>query len=255
MVFSLKNVDFTIEDNKILSQVSTTFEKGKFNAIIGPNGSGKSTLIKLFAGINKKNNGEILYLSKEIERVNRKDFAKEVAFFFQFQYVPDEISVEQMVSFGRSAHKKLYEKLSKDDLEIIENAIRKCELEDLRYRDLLSLSGGERQRVYLALVLAQQPKTIILDEPTNHLDIKYQYQMLYLISDIMKEMDISVICILHDFNQVLKYSDRCIVMHEGMIYAAGKTSDVINVKTIKEVFDVDSIIHKDSNGMHIDFII
>ncbi|WOO87869.1 ABC transporter ATP-binding protein [Mollicutes bacterium LVI A0039] len=254
-MFSVKDVCLKMDGKQILSDINVDFHKHKFNAIIGPNGCGKSSLIKLFAKINKQSSGKILYLNQELEKVKRKDFAKNVSFFFQFNDNTADITVLQMVSYGRSAHKKLYQSLDANDLAIIEDAIIKCDLVEFKNRELTSLSGGERQRVYLAMTLAQEPEIIVLDEPTNHLDIKYQFQLLSLIRNIMDQKNLTIICILHDFNQVLKYADYTVVLKDGKVYDSGITSEVITVKSVKEVFDIDSIIHSDGNGFHIDFIV
>ncbi len=255
MVFSTKNVDLKYDQKQILKNVTTNFEQYKFNAIIGPNGCGKSSLIKLFAKINKPNDGQILFFDEQLALVKRKDFAKKVAFFFQFNDAVSDITVEQMVAFGRSAHKKVYQSLNDADLEIIDFCISKCDLNNLRTRIVSSLSGGERQRVYLAMTLAQEPSIIVLDEPTNHLDIKYQFQLLTLVRDIMNERKLTIICILHDFNQVLKYADNTLILSNGQVYASGKTIDVITEQSVKEVFGINSVIHRDENGAHIDFLI
>lgn len=255
MVFNVENVNLEIEGNKILSSVNAKFEEHKFNAIIGPNGCGKSSLIKLFAKINKQNSGKILFFGEEIEKVKRKDFARRVSFFFQFNDATTDITVKQMVAYGRSAHKKLYQSLDDNDFAIIEDAIEKCDLTNFVDRQMGSLSGGERQRVYLALTLAQEPEIIVLDEPTNHLDIKYQFQLLSLVRGIMDEKNLTIICILHDFNQVLKYADNTLILKAGEVYASGITHQVITAKSVKEVFGIDSIIHSDGNGYHIDFIV
>lgn len=255
MVFNIENVNLEIDHKKILSDINASFEQYKFNAIIGPNGCGKSSLIKLFAKINKQTSGRILFFGEEIEKVKRKEFAKQVSFFFQFNDNNNDITVKQMVSYGRSAHKKLYQSLDNYDFEVVADAIAKCDLCEFQDRTMNSLSGGERQRVYLAMTLAQEPEIIVLDEPTNHLDIKYQFQLLSLVRSIMDEKNLTIICILHDFNQVLKYADNTLILKDGKVYASGVTPEVITVKSVKEVFDIDSIIHSDGNGYHIDFIV
>ncbi len=255
MLFRIEDVNLTIDDKQILNDVNANFKLGQFNAIIGPNGSGKSTLIKLLAKLVKPTSGTIKFQSREIAKIKRADFAKEVSFFFQFHDQPNEITVEQMVAYGRSAHKRLYQNLNSDDHQIINNAITKCDLLSMKNRYLSTLSGGELQRVYLAMSLAQEPNVIVLDEPTNHLDIKYQYQLLNLVKQVLDERNISVICILHDFNQVLKYADNTIILKDGSVYDSGETLTVITEQSVLDVFDVQSIIHRDDNGAHIDFII
>lgn len=255
MVFNVENISLEIGEKQILSDINASFEQNKFNAIIGPNGCGKSSLIKLFAKISKPTNGRILFLGEELTKVKRKEFAKKVAFFFQFNDNATDITVKQMVAYGRSAHKKLYQNLDNNDFAIVADAIEKCDLVDYQEREMYSLSGGERQRVYLAMTLAQEPEIIVLDEPTNHLDIKYQYQLLSLIHNIMKQKQLTIICILHDINQVLKYADNTLMLKAGKVYASGQTTKVITVESVKEVFGIDSIIHYDGNGYHIDYIV
>ncbi len=255
MVFSVKDVSLEIDDKKILSNITADFEEHKFNAIIGPNGCGKSSLIKLFAKINKQSEGKILFLGQELEKVKRKDFAKQVSFFFQFNDSTSDITVKQMISYGRSAHKKLYQSLDNEDFAIVEDAIQKCDLVGFENREMTSLSGGEKQRVYLAMTLAQEPEIIVLDEPTNHLDIKYQFQLLSLVRNIMDQKDLTIICILHDFNQVLKYADNTLILKDGHVHASGITHEVITVDNVRDVFGIESIIHSDGNGYHIDFIV
>ncbi len=255
MVFKMSDVNLSVGEKRILSNINISFEKNQFNAIIGPNGSGKSSLIKLFARLSKPTSGKILFLNEDLNSIKRREFAKQVAFFFQFNADIDEMTVSQLVSFGRRAYKKLYENLSENDFNVINDAIEKCDL--IGYEEMLisNLSGGEKQRVYLAMTLAQEPDIIVLDEPTNHLDIKYQYQLLSLLYNIMHEQNLTIICILHDFNQVLKYAKNTVLMKDGEIYASGKTEEVITVNNVENVFEVKSIIHKDKNGYHIDFIV
>ncbi len=255
MVFNVENVSLEIEGKKILSDINANFEQYKFNAIIGPNGCGKSSLIKLFAKINKQSKGKILFFGQELDKVKRKEFAKQVSFFFQFNDSTSDITVKQMVAYGRSAHKKLYQSLDNNDFAIVDDAIEKCDLIGFENREMNSLSGGEKQRVYLAMTLAQEPEIIVLDEPTNHLDIKYQFQLLSLVRNIMDQKDLTIICILHDFNQVLKYADNTLILKEGKVYASGITHEVITVESVRDVFGIESIIHSDGNGYHIDFIV
>ncbi len=255
MVFNVENVSLEIEGKKILSHINANFEQYKFNAIIGPNGCGKSSLIKLFAKINKQSEGKILFFGQELDKVKRKEFAKQVSFFFQFNDSTSDITVKQMVAYGRSAHKKLYQSLDNNDFAIVDDAIEKCDLIGFENRGMNSLSGGEKQRVYLAMTLAQEPEIIVLDEPTNHLDIKYQFQLLSLVRNIMDQKDLTIICILHDFNQVLKYADNTLILKDGKVYASGITHEVITVESVRDVFGIESIIHSDGNGYHIDFIV
>ncbi len=120
---------------------------------------------------------------------------------------------------------------------------------DFKKREFTSLSGGEQQRVVLARALAQEPKCLILDEPTNHLDIKHQLHLL----KIIKDLNISVLAAVHDLNIAINYSDYIYIMKDGKVVSHGKPFEVVTKELIKEVFEVDSEIHKYDDDVHIVF--
>ncbi|WP_330383775.1 ABC transporter ATP-binding protein [Romboutsia hominis] len=145
---------------------------------------------------------------------------------------------------GRSPHKKIMERDSKEDFEIVDDALEKVGMIDFKERSFNTLSGGEQQRIILARALAQQTDCLVLDEPTNHLDIKHQLQLM----SIVKGLNIEVIAAIHDLNIALMYCDKIYVLKDGKIIAYGTPSEVMTKELIKEVYEVDAIINKDENG-------
>src|SRR5699024_4321817 len=116
----------------------------------------------------------------------------------QKNVVPDDMTVEELVSYGRYPHKKWYEKLNQNDTDIIEWALQKTYVYHYRKRNVSSLSGGETQRVWIAMALAQRPKVLLLDEPTTYLDIAHQHEVLELIRELNQEINMTVVMVLHD---------------------------------------------------------
>lgn len=254
-MINIKNLTVKFGETKILNEISLNIKTNKFTTLLGPNGSGKSTIIKAIAGHIRNYGGDVLIFNQFQAKISRRKLAQRIAFMFQFNKAPDEVTVYEFVSLGRIPFKTFFAKLDTDDHQIINNAIITTKLSNLKNRKITTLSGGEMQRVFLAMCIAQQPKVLILDEPTNHLDIKYQFEVLSIIRNINIEQKITVLCVLHDINLALKYSDELIFIKDGCVNAVFENPNQITEQVIAEVFDVKSIIHRDNNGCHIDFLI
>ena len=106
----------------------------------------------------------------------------------------------------------------------------------------MSLSGGQRQRAFIAMALAQKTDVLVLDEPTTYLDIYHQIEILELIKKLNEDHGITIIMVLHDINQAIKYSDNIVIMKDGKIIEEGKPQKVINENTIKSVYNVEGVI-------------
>lgn len=253
-MLKLNNVSMSIDKNVILQNISFDVKKGEFISIVGANGSGKSTLVKTITKNYKNYYGVIEINSKDLNDLNNKSLAKFLSTFSQHHESVEELTVYDIACFGRVPHKKTFATLSMHDYEIIDNVLDDLELTFLKNRVISTLSGGELQRTYLAACLIQQPSFLILDEPTNHLDIKHQYNILSLVKKYCIENDVTVLCILHDLNQAMKYGDKIIIMDDGKVHSYGKPMEIISEELIEEVFEVKSKIHRDKNEMHVDFL-
>ncbi|KAB3533460.1 ABC transporter ATP-binding protein [Alkaliphilus pronyensis] len=237
-MIEVKNLSVSFNSKAVLNNLSIEIKKGSFTAIIGPNGCGKSTLVKAVAGLISTDSGVIIVDGKLRNKYKRKEFARKVAFLMQFGTSCDGVTARDLVEYGRNPYRRLFKRQTKEDEEIIEWAIEKTHLREFENRMLNKLSGGERQRAFLAMAIAQQTEVLILDEPTNHLDIKYQYETLNLVKKLNQESNITVICILHDINQALRYSDNIIVMKEGRIVTNGATETCVTKELMQDVYEI-----------------
>ncbi len=255
MEFKFEGVKIKYEDKLVLDDISFDIKKGEFISILGRNGSGKSTIIKALSQQIKVNKGKVLYLNKEIKSYNKKNLAQKLSFLLQFNYLSEDITIKDYVLYGRIPFKSIFKPITNKDELIVNKALKDTKLEEYAFRKLSSLSGGEKQRVYLAMCLAQEPDVIILDEPTNHLDLKFQFELLSLIKDINIKKRVTIICVLHDLNQAIKFSDRFILLKDNKIFKKGDVNEVITKENIKEVFDIDVLIHKNKKNLFIEYII
>lgn len=240
MNLDVRDLSVEINNKKILKGVDLNCKNKDFTGIIGPNGSGKSTLLRTVYKVISPKSGSINLGDIDILKDSYKNIFKYLSVVSQFNNLDFDFSVSEIVLMGRMPHKKLMEKDSIEDLEIVEDSLKKVGLLDYKDRSFLTLSGGEKQRVILARAISQEPEFMILDEPTNHLDIKNQLEMF----KTMKDLNISVLAALHDISMAAKYCDYLYILKDGKIYAHGTPEEVINKKTIDDVYCVDCEIYK-----------
>lgn len=235
----VRELHFAYGKNKVLKGVSLKIEEGRITTIMGANGCGKSTLFFLMTKNLYPKKGNIYIKGKNIQNLNLKEFAKKVAIVQQYNTASDDITVESLVAFGRTPHKRMMQGDSAEDERMIEWALEVTNLTEYRDREVSRLSGGQRQRVWIAMALCQGTKILFLDEPTTYLDIRYQIDILKLVKKLNKEYGITIIMVLHDINQAIAYSDHVIGMKDGVIEVEGNPKDVITKESIKTLYGVD----------------
>jgi len=207
MTLEAKQVSFSIYDQRILHEVSVKIKEKQFVGLIGPNGSGKSTLLKNMYRLLKPESGTVLLNEQDILKQSSKAIAKNLAVVSQETPVLFDFTVHDLVSMGRTPHKKLLE---------------------------LDQEQGEKKRVMVARALAQQAQVLILDEPTNHLDIQHQLQLM----DLIQTLHLTVVAALHDLNIAAMYCDQIYVLQRGRIVCHGTPEEVLTPSLLREVFGV-----------------
>ena len=239
------NIVVQYEDKEVLKDVSIEVNKGEIVTIIGPNGSGKSTLVKAICRSIKIDKGEIILEGQNIHSIPSKTIAKKLAVLPQVKSVSNDMLVEALVSYGRFPHLRFGKSLSKEDKDIVEWAMEKTGTIGLRDRNVITLSGGERQRAWIAMALAQKTDILVLDEPTTYLDISYQMEVLELVKELNETLGISIVMVLHDLNQAMRYSDKIYVLKDGEVFDHGNPCEILNKETLKDVFNIKADIYED----------
>lgn len=234
-------------DNKTnhLDSVTTSIPKGKITTIIGPNGCGKSTLLSVLSRNHFPKSGGASLENRDVVLYKAKEFAQKLAIVYQQNDIPQDLTVEKLVGFGRLPHKGFMQRSRQSDEEAVDWALEVTNLTAKRKNDLTALSGGERQRVWIAMALAQRSEILCLDEPTTYLDIYYQIELLELVSTLNEQHGLTIVMVLHDINQAIRYSDKIILMKSGKIIAEGPPRDVITKHNIKEVYGVNAVFKED----------
>ncbi|MPQ44276.1 ABC transporter ATP-binding protein, partial [Clostridium tarantellae] len=228
-----ENIEFSYDNKEFIKNLNIHIPKGKITTILGPNGSGKSTLLSMLCTFNKPKSGQIYIENTLINNLKCKEIAKKISTVYQHNSTPEDITVENLIGYGRIPHKSYFQKNNKDDENIINWAMEATGLKELKNKYVMNLSGGERQRVFIALALAQKPKILFLDEPTTYLDIFHQIEVLELVKKLNSKYNITVVMVLHDINQAIKYSNKVVVMKNGCIMEQGEPNEVITEQLLK----------------------
>lgn len=237
---TVSNLDYSIEDKKIIEDIRLCVKSNKIIGLIGPNGCGKSTLLKNIYRVYKPDRGAVYLNGDNMEKLNSKEVAKKMSVVFQEGSHQFDFAVKDIVIMGRYAHKGLLDNTLKEDEYIVKESLERVGMEEFCNRSFLSLSGGEKQRVLIARALAQKAKMIVLDEPTNHLDIKYQLQIM----DIIKSLNLTVFASLHDFNVAANYCDYLYAMKDGKIRYYGTVDEILTEEIFQEIFGVKSFFYQ-----------
>ncbi|BDU51141.1 ABC transporter ATP-binding protein [Haliovirga abyssi] len=232
------NINFKYGDTEILKNINLDIKEGNFISIIGPNGSGKTTLLKKFLKILNVKKNEILYLNKDLLSYSNIEFAKMASYVPQFGEQNIFFSVEDVVMFGRNPYLKRFQEESIDDKKIVEDVMKLTGVWEFRDKYITELSGGELQRVIIARVLAQESKVIFLDEPISHLDIHYQIEILKILNKVKKDKSITIVAVLHDLNMAIEYSDKIVMLNNGIVEKYGDIDEVITKELIKKVYKI-----------------
>ncbi|WP_026478644.1 ABC transporter ATP-binding protein [Alkaliphilus transvaalensis] len=239
------NLKIGYDQKIVVEDFNFEIPQGEIVSLIGPNGSGKSTVLKVVSRLMNSIDGVVYLDGCDIHRLPTKEVAKKLSILSQYQSTPPDFTVEELVSYGRMPHRKWYEAKSQEDEEIIEWALKQTRVEKFRDRSVNSLSGGERQRAWIAMALAQRPKILLLDEPTTYLDICHQIEVMELVNKLNEELGITVVMVLHDLNQAVRYSHRLVVIKDGRFVMEGTPEEVLTKELLRNVYHVEAEVTVD----------
>lgn len=207
-----------------LNDVSITFPSGSLVALLGPSGCGKTSLLRVIAGLEQADAGEVLINGKNTAGQDIR--SRQVGFVFQHYALFKHMSVFENVAFGLKA-KPRGDRPTDDEINLkVMHLLELVQLEWLADRYPAQLSGGQRQRVALARALAIEPNVLLLDEPFGALDAKVRKELRRWLRRLHDELHITSLFVTHDQEEALEVADQIVVMNKGKIEQIGTAQQI-----------------------------
>jgi spermidine/putrescine transport system ATP-binding protein len=222
-LLEIRNVSRRFGDFAAVDNISLSIEAGEFFTLLGPSGCGKTTLLRMIAGFDLPDSGQILL--DGVDLVGIPPEQRPVCTVFQNYALFPHMTVAANIAFPLKMAK-----VPADQIRTrVEEALEDVRLAGFAARFPHELSGGQRQRVAVARALVSRPKLLLLDEPLSALDAKLREQMQIELINLQKEVDITFVYVTHDQGEALAMSDRIAVMNKGVVEQIGSPTEIYNL--------------------------
>ncbi|MDO4477568.1 MAG: polyamine ABC transporter ATP-binding protein [Lachnospiraceae bacterium] len=221
-IIELKNICRAFDGDFAVQDFNLEVKKGEFVTFLGPSGCGKSTTLRMIAGFDKPDSGEILLNGEDI--VSTPPHLRPINMVFQRYALFPHMNVYENIAFGLKL-----KKMKKDDIDRhVAKVLEMVDLEGFETRSVATLSGGQQQRIAIARALVMEPQILLLDEPLGALDLKMRKEMQLELIDMHKKLGITFVYVTHDQEEALTMSDKIVVMNNGKIQQIGTPEDIYN---------------------------
>ncbi len=238
-VFEVGDLCLSLHGQHILDHISFQLLKGDYAALIGPNGGGKTTLIRILMGLQKPSSGQIKLFGIEQNRFKQWD---------KIGYVPQRVAqvdrgfpatVEEIVMMGRTAKRGYFKRTTQLDHDLVEDAMKKMDVLDLKERLVGELSGGQRQRVMIARALASEPEVLILDEPNTGVDVVSQQRFYSLLRDLNQKEHMTILFVTHDVGVIADDIGRLFTVNQTLL-TCNDPKEALSCSQMSKLYGMDA---------------
>jgi len=235
MSIQVKNIHKSFGAFTALGDVSLDFPTGELVALLGPSGCGKTTLLRIIAGLETADSGQVLLDGEDASDTHVRE--RQVGFVFQHYALFRHMTVFDNVAFGLRVKPRKIRPSEKEIAKKVHDLLKLVQLDWLADRFPPQLSGGQRQRIALARALAVEPRVLLLDEPFGALDAKVRKELRRWLRRLHDDIHITSIFVTHDQEEAMEVSDRVVVMNHGKIEQVGTPEEVYHQPTNGFVYD------------------
>lgn len=224
MYVEMRHINKTFDGFQASRDVSFGVEKGSLTALLGPSGSGKTTILRMIAGLDRPDSGDILI---DGVRVNDLPGSKRgIGFVFQNYALFRYMTVADNIAFGLEAKKKSQRKSKEEIRARVEELLGLISMQGLGKRYPHQLSGGQRQRVAFARALAPDPQLLLLDEPFAAIDAKVRRELRTWLKEMIAQVGVTSIFVTHDQEEAMEVADQVILTNQGQVEQIGSPEEI-----------------------------
>ena len=221
----------SIKSKEILKDITVSFQQGEMAAVLGRNGAGKTTFIRCIADLIP-HQGSIV-LEEDGKKLDRSS----IAYLPQLEKITSSLTTFETILLGLA------------QLAKVSQVIRELKLDTFANTSVRSLSGGQKQLVFLAQSFVSEPKLLLLDEPTSALDVRHQLVVMETVHRYCKKRNAIALYVIHDLMLASRFSDAVLFLHNGVAHAFDTPEAVLNSATIDPIYQIESLIEKNSRGL------
>ncbi|HKP96607.1 MAG TPA: sulfate/molybdate ABC transporter ATP-binding protein [Fibrobacteria bacterium] len=222
MQISIRNIKKHFEGTQALNDVSIDVPDGELVALLGPSGCGKTTLLRIIAGLETPDSGEVLFGETDSTSLNVRD--RGVGFVFQHYALFKHMTVKENIGFSLKIQKRPKEEINKRVAELLDL----IQLNGIGNRFPSQLSGGQKQRVALARALAARPHVMLLDEPFGALDAQVRQDLRRWLRNLHDELKMTSVFVTHDQDEAFEVADRVVIMNKGRVEQIGSPEEIFH---------------------------
>ncbi|MFM8465468.1 MAG: sulfate/molybdate ABC transporter ATP-binding protein, partial [Burkholderiaceae bacterium] len=226
MSIAVKNIGKRFGNFVALDNVSLDFPTGELTALLGPSGCGKTTLLRLIAGLEQPDEGQVILDGEDASQRDVRE--RQVGFVFQHYALFMHMSVFDNIAFGLRVKPRAVRPSKEEIHDKVMRLLSLVQLDWLADRYPSQLSGGQRQRIALARALAVEPRVLLLDEPFGALDAKVRKELRRWLRRLHDELHVTSIFVTHDQEEALEVADRVVLMNHGKVEQVGAPDEVYN---------------------------
>jgi spermidine/putrescine transport system ATP-binding protein len=219
-LLEIKDITKAYQEQPLLNKISFSVEDDETICLLGPSGGGKSTILRIIAGLETAEKGQVIWQGRDISGV--PPFQRQFGLMFQDYALFPHMSVRENVAFGLRMQRQEKNKIEAS----VKEALKLVNLESFANRRVTDLSGGEQQRVALARALAPRPRLLMLDEPLGALDRTLREKLGDELRGLLRLMKIPAIYVTHDQQEAFSIADKVLVLHNGKIVQTGTPKEV-----------------------------